>query len=127
MIRPDQESQLVGQGVCFIHTHPKEPLELQDLFQLMKIAPQVEVVGDESIALNNTYIAVDTTLGGVTLTFPPTTDGREFHVTKMTDGGFIKIIPTLPDKILGSDTGLIVYNKYTSLHLKSVPEGYILI
>lgn len=36
MIRPDEESQLVRGSVCFIHTHPKEPLDPQNFVDFVE-------------------------------------------------------------------------------------------
>ena len=121
-ITPNEVDQLVGNGYCFVHVHPKVPLDFTDITQLEAVQPSNPVSGDYELTRADSLVFVDTSAGSVTLTMPLAAKGREFQITKMTGGNAVWIVPTAPDRILGSTVGVALYNQYSSLHFKAV-EG----
>ena len=124
MLTEEQLSQLTGGGECFIHVHPQEPLNFDDHSDLMGSDPIREITSDYTPTVIDFRIRADTTGGDIRITMPPTASGREFQITKKVSANRLFIIPTPPDTIIGSTTGVIVRNAYTSLHCKAVEEGW---
>ena len=122
-----QLSQLVGQGECFIHFHPKDPYGLADRLGLMAAEPVTTVTGDHTLSGREELILVDTTAQSITVTLPVAAKGREYQIVKVSSKNALYIIPANPDTVCGGTSGLVVYNAYTSLHLKAITGGYILI
>jgi len=128
-LTPQQLAQLVGQGECFVHSHPKEALNFNDRLALMKAEP-VSVIGGAEYTLiaRDELILADTTAGSIKITLPPPANGREFQVVKLAAANMLTILPTAPSVVLGSPFGVRVYNQYTSLHFKAISSTeYILI
>lgn len=126
-LSPEQSSQLVGGGECFIHYHPKEILGFTERLELMEATPVINVVGDYTPTRADEIIIVDTSAASATVTLPLASKGREFQIVKGTEQNALYIAPTAPDTIIGSDIGVVVYNAFTSLHFKSITGGYILL
>mgnify|MGYP000849594142 FL=1 len=127
MITPEQLSQLVGSGECFIHTHPREVLGFQDRLDLAG-ATSVATITDPAYAPSpkDEVLLADTTAGNVVITLPRANKGREFQVIKVAGGGSVIVKPTVPDTINGSPEGVVFSNNYTSLRLKAVfGTGYL--
>ena len=122
----EQAAQLIGGGECYIHTHPKEQLNFSDRLELMAAQPINTITGDYTLSRADELVLVDTSAATVTITVPLAENGREFQIVKYADQNALNIDATAPDKILASDR-VIVYNRFTSLHLKAVPGGYIFI
>lgn len=123
----EQFSQLVGGGECHIHTHPKEQLDFSDRLELMLAEPFHEVSSNYTMTKGDELLMVDTTAGDVTITLPLAANGREFQVVKKVNANALFIVPTPTNNIIGSTDGVVVYNRFTSLHIKAIPGGYILI
>ena len=123
VITPNEVDQLVGNGYCYIHTHPKQPLDFSDRLQLMAAEPSTPVSGDYELARGDELILVDTSFGSATITLPPASRGREFQITKMTPQNAVWIVPAASETVLGSEAGVVLYNQYSSLHLKALYDG----
>lgn len=126
---PQQVAQLIGQGECFIHTHPKETLGFEDRLALMSAEP-VSVIGVSEYTLQprDELLLVDTSAGNVTITLPLAARGREFQIVKTKPQNVLAVTPTAPNAVLGTAAGVVVYNQWTSLHFKAVNNSeYILI
>ena len=121
-ITPNEVDQLVGNGYCFVHVHPKVPLDFTDLVQLGAVQPSSPITGDYELTRSDSLVLADTSAGSITVTMPLAARGREFQITKVTPQNALWIVPTAPDRILGSAIGVVLYNQYSSLHLKAV-EG----
>lgn len=121
-LTPNEVDQLVGNGYCFMHVHPKVPLDFSDITQLESVQPSNPITGDYELTRADSLVLVDTSAGSITVTMPLAAKGREFQITKMTPQNALWIVPTPPDRILGSAVGVVLYNQYSSLHFKAV-EG----
>lgn len=127
MIDEAQASQLIGGGECFLHFHPQEPLQFDDAIDLMESAPTITITDDYSPTSNDYLILCDTTNNDIRITMPLAGFGREYQIVKVAEANRVFIDPTSPDHVRGSLTGLIIYNIYTSLHLKAITGGWILV
>lgn len=123
ILTDNEVDQLAGNGYCYIHTHPREPLNFSDRLQLMFVEPTEPVTGDYELTRADELVLVDTSLQSVTITLPLAARGREYRITKMFPQNAIRIVPTAPDRVLGSSTGVVLYNQYSSLHLKALYDG----
>ncbi len=111
-----QHQQLTGQAECYIHTHPRDPLnqasqaELENASRVKPVtaATYSLTAADEQISIAQTC----------TVTLPPAARGKEYHVTLIVSGATLTIVPTSPDTIMG-DTSLVATIRWTSLHLKA--------
>jgi hypothetical protein len=129
----EQVAQLVGGGECFIHIHPKEPLDFTDSLALMAAEPITHVTGVSTYTPTKfeEMLAVDTSVNSVTITLPTAFNGREFYVIKMTPQNRVLVVPTPTDHILGSTLGVEIFNQFTALHFKAIAgvpglaNGYI--
>ena len=86
------------------------------------------VTGDYTLTLADGMIEVDTSTAPVTITLPGAgedlvAEKREFTVKKSTAGNYLRILPTGSDTIDYS-TGVIVYNRGTSLTFRAVTGGW---
>jgi hypothetical protein len=125
MIDSHQEALLIGGGECPLHTHPEDIMNFDDHIDQMDSDPIIEVSSDYIPTDTDFRIRVDTTAGDVIITMPVAANGREYQIMKRFNANRLFIIPTAPDTIIGSETGVIVYNAFTSLHLKAVfGEGW---
>lgn len=125
----EQIAQLTGQGECFLHSHPKELLIFADLVQLMLAEPQTEVSSATYTPTNtDSVLLVDTSAFSVTVTLPALTNGREYKVVKVSPANALYVVPEAPGTVLGSTAGVVLYNDYSSLHLKATAtRGWIAI
>lgn len=114
-LTPYQAAQLTGLGECFIHFHPREPLDQLSQSQLEAATIPKAVTGDYSLTLSDEQILVSTTS---TVTLPPATKGKEYHLTMTSSGTTMTVVPTSPDTVLGTDS-IVVTEQWTSLHLKA--------
>ena len=122
-----QVAQLVGNGECFIHKHPKEVLGFTEILELSQAWPERTIDSDTTLTVGDYHAIVDTSAASVTITLPLASKGREFHITKLTPQNALWIIPTPPDTILGSAVGIVLYNAYSSLHMKATSYDWICI
>lgn len=120
ILTPNEVDQLVGNGYCFTHTHPKAVLDFTDLIQLEAVQPSNIVTNDHTLTRGDSSVLVDTSTNSVTVVMPLAAKGREFQITKMAKQNAIWIVPTAPERILGSTQGVVLYNQYSSIHLKAV-------
>jgi hypothetical protein len=118
-----QHQQLTGQAECYIHFHPRVPLdqtsaaELENATRVKAITlPYTLTAADEQVSVSATG----------TLTLPPVARGKEYHVTLVTAGDTLTIVPTSPDTVMG-DTSLIATVQWTSFHLKADSTNWFLI
>lgn|SRR5574337_509646 len=123
----EQFAQLVGNGECHIHSHPKEQLDFSDRLELMVAEPDRGISSNTTLTKADELVKVDTTTANVTITLPPADKGREFQIVKIATPNVAYVVPTAPDTVLGSATGVVIYNQFTSIHLKAVSGGYILV
>ena len=121
----EQFSQLVGGGECFIHVHPKEPVDFSDVIELQAAEPITVVTGDYTPTKVEGMLLVDTSAGNVTITLPTAFNGREWYVIKMVPQNILFVVPTPPDTILGSTDGVAIYGQFTALHFKAITGGFI--
>lgn len=119
-LTPEQFSQLTGQLECFIHTHPKEPLDFSDRLQLMSVEPTERVTSNYELGRADELVLVDTSLQNVTITLPLAARGREFCVVKMSAANEVRIVPTPPERILGVTTATVLISRYSKIRLKAV-------
>lgn len=119
-LTPEQFSQLTGQLECFIHTHPKEPLDFSDRLQLMSVGPIERVTSNYELSRADELVLVDTSLQNVTITLPLAARGREFCVVKMSAANEVRIVPTPPERILGVTTATVLISRYSKIRLKAV-------
>lgn len=125
MIDSHQEALLTGGGECPLHTHPQEVLDFDDLLDLMAATPVNTVDSDYTPTKGDFIVLVDTSLNDVTITMPLASLGREFHIVKISKANRVFVVPTPPDNLIGSTEGVVIYNRYTSIHMKSIAGGYI--
>ena len=128
----EQIAQLIGGGECFIHIHPKEPLDFTDSLELMAAEPITNVTSPTYTPTKfEEMLLCDTTNNNITITLPLAFNGREFYVVKMAPQHTVYVLPTPPDTILGSTVGVEILNQFTSIHFKAIagvtgiPNGYI--
>ncbi len=126
-LKEDQLAQLIGMGECYIHTHPKELLTFEDRLALAAAEPVFTVTGDFTPTRDTELLQVDTSTTSITITLPLADRGREFQIIKTSEKNALYVVTSGSNTITGSSTGLVVYNKYSSLHLKSVAGGYLLL
>lgn len=126
---PQQVAQLIGQGECFIHTHPKETLGFEDRLALMSAEPvSIIDVSEYTLQPRDELLLVDTSAGNVTITLPLAARGREFQIVKTKPKNILVVAPTAPNTVFGTSTRVAVYNQWTSLHFKAVNNSeYILV
>lgn len=127
MIDESQTAQLVGGGECFLHYHPQEPLNFDDHVDVMASDPVTEVNANYTPTSTDYTILVDTSAGDVTITMPIAANGREYQIVKVSAANRLFIVPAATETIIGSLTGVIVYNIFTSLHHKAVTGGWIFV
>jgi hypothetical protein len=120
-----QIAQLTGGGVCFIHHHPKEVLGFAERLELMEATPVNVVTGDYTLTKADEILLVDTSSASITITMPLAEKGREFQIIKYAPQNALWIVPTAPDTIIGSATGVVLYNQFSSLHFKAVTGGWV--
>jgi hypothetical protein len=121
-----QEAQLVGGAECFIHFHPREPLNREDLEALQASDLVQSVTGDATLDGRFDIIQVDTSTTSITVTLPPAANGKEFQIVKIAAANRVIIVPTGTDTLVGA-TQVNIYNQWTSLRFKAVTGGYILL
>lgn len=119
-ITPDEIDQLVGNGYCYVHVHPKAPLDFSDRLQLMSVEPTERVTSDHTLGRAGELVLVDTSLQNVTITLPLAARGREFCVVKMSAANEVRIVPTPPERILGITTATVLTSRYSKIRLKAV-------
>lgn len=122
-----QLAQLIGYDLCYVHSHPKEILGFSERLELMAAQPPNTIISDYTLTKSDDLILVDTSIGDVTITLPLASQSREFQIVKYSDLNRLFIVPTSPDLVLGSASGIQVNNKYSSLHIKAIVGEYILV
>ena len=125
----DQEfSMLVGLGACPLHYHEPDPATFNDRLQLSSAQPvtNISTAGTYTVTRADELLLCDTSSGIITIQLPVAASGREFQIVKTVEPNALIIKPETGEAITGS-TGLVIYGRYTSLHLKAVVGGYILI
>lgn len=126
----DQEfSMLVGLGACPLHYHEPDPATFNDRLQLSSAQPvtNISASGIYSVTRADELLLCDTSSGIITIQLPAAANGREFQIAKTSAANALIIVPESGDTILGSTEGLVIYGKFTSLHLKAIAGGYILL
>ena len=113
----NEVDQLAGNGYCYIHTHPREPLDFSDRLQLMSVEPTERVTSDYELGRADELVLVDTSLQNVTITLPLAARGREICNVKMSAANEVRIVPTSPERILGITTATVLTNQYSKLRL----------
>lgn len=133
MLSAQETSQLTQGAVCYIHTHPKDILGFEEKLELMfatpiRVAVPIMVPGGGSytVSRGDELVLVDTSSSNVTVVLPPTDNGREFSVTKVSPNNTLFVVPTPPSTIIGAQ-GVQFTGNYTSLRIKAVNQNYILI
>lgn len=116
----NEVDQLAGNGYCYIHTHPREPLDFSDRLQLMLVEPTEPVTGDYELTRADELVLVDTSSQSVTITLPLAARGREFCIVKMSAANEVRIVPTPPERILGITTATVLTSRYSKIRLKAV-------
>ena len=119
-ITPNEVDQLVGNGYCFVHVHPKVPLDFTDRLQLMSVEPTEPVTNDYELGRADELVLVDTSSQNVTITLPSAARGREFCIVKMSAANEVRIVPTPPERILGITTATVLISRYSKIRLKAV-------
>lgn len=121
-------SMLVGLGPCPLHYHEPDPATFNDRLQLSSAQPvtNISTTGTYTVTRADELLLCDTSSGIITLQLPVSANGREFQIVKTAEPNALIIKPEPGEAITGS-TGLVIYGKYTSLHLKAVVGGYILV
>lgn len=122
-LREDEIDQLTGGAECRIHHHPKEFPDIDDLINMQAVNPGRTVTGNTPLGSSDTLILADTSTGNITLTLPPAADGREYQLIKSARQNVMYIVPQAGETVLGSATGLVVYNFGTCIHLKAVTDN----
>ena len=120
---------LTGLGQCPLHYHEPEPATFNSRLQLAAAEPTTDIVaaGTYLVTRADELLLCDTSSGIITVQLPLAARGREFKVVKTAEPNALIILPEAGESITGSFSGLAVYGKYTSLHLKAITGGYILI
>lgn len=127
MLTPQQEHALTNSGDCFDHWHSSDrQARYEDLAAYQQLALLTMAPGDLAIGDKVDFVLADTSTQNVTITLPKAKAGRELSITKVSPSNQLKIQTSGGDKIHGSD-GILVYNYGTSLKLKAVPLGWIII
>jgi hypothetical protein len=119
-----QFQQLTASGECFIHTHPHDALDNTSANELQNATRSRVLTGwDEEPSVTLTYADhfVEVTQSG-TVYLPPATNGKEFHITLISTGCLVLIVPDGTDTILGTISATIT-TQWTSLHLKANETG----
>ena len=116
----NEMDQLAGNGYCYLHTHPRVPLDFSDRLQLMSVEPTEPVTSDYALGRADELVLVDTSLQNVTITLPLAARGREFCVVKMSAANEVRIVPTPPERILGITTATVLTSRYSKIRLKAV-------
>lgn len=125
-LTPEQLAQLVGFGICNIHTHPQEVLGFSDQLSLMRAMPYVAISTTPYSPNSKDFILlVDATAGPVTINLPIADKGREFYVIKTAGSYPVSIVPAAGETIIGSASGVTFSGIGTSIHVKAfVGTGY---
>ena len=121
MLDAYQLAQLTNQSECFIHTHPKVPLDQTSGLELQAAQPIEVVAGGDTLMAAQDIVSIDPAGGSVTLNLPPATRSKEYHITMVGDG-LLTLNPDGTDTICG-ETDAILTVKWTSLHLKANNNG----
>jgi len=118
--------ELIGGGDTRLHFHLEDrtPTHLT-LEQMQSVTNVGTQTGNYTATPQDDIILVDTSAGNVTVTLPLAKGGKEFEPVKAEAANVLYVVPTAPDTILGSATGVIIRNQYDALRLKSVTGGYI--
>lgn len=120
---------LTGLGQCPLHYHEPEPATFNGRLQLAAAQPVtgVSAPGTYLVTRADELLLCDTSSGIITVQLPLAARGREFQVVKTAEPNALIVMPEAGESITGNFSGLIIYGKYTSLHLKAITGGYILI
>jgi len=120
---------LVGLGACPLHYHEPDPATFNDRLQLSPTQPvtTISASGIYLVSRAEQLLLCDTSSGIITIQLPAAANGREFQIAKTSAANALIIVPESGDTILGSTEGLVIYGKFTSLHLKAIAGGYILL
>lgn len=121
MLTDYQEQQLTNQSECFLHTHPRVPLDQLSGFQLQAAQPIAVVTDGYTLTNANDIVSIDPAGGSVSLHLPPATTSKEYHIT-MIGTGTLTLTPEGTDTICGEPDAIITV-QWTSLHLKSDMSG----
>ncbi len=124
MLTEFEHQQLTNQVECYIHTHPRVPLDQSSAAELEN-ATRVKAVTAATYTLtaSDEQISIAQTC---TVTLPPAARGKEYHVTLIVSGATLTIVPNGSDTVMG-DTSLEATIQWTSLHLKADNGNWILI
>lgn len=121
MITEFERQQLTNQAECFIHTHPRVPLDQLSATQLQEATPSLTVADGDTLTAAQDFVSIDPAGGAVTLYLPPAERSKEYHIT-MIGTGTLTITPDGTDTICG-EVDAIMEIQWTSLHLKADNAG----
>lgn len=122
-LNEEEVDQLHGGAECRIHHHPKEFPDLDDLVNMEAVNPGEPITTNETLGNSRSLVVVDTSAGNITITMPPAQNGREYQVIKGAAANVLSIVPSAGETVLGSSTGLQIFNFGTCVHLKSVTSN----
>lgn len=127
MITERQEVALTGKGDCQEHYHLADRATNA---ALQSAAMQASITASPyTVRSDDDFLLVDTSSTSITLTLPPARNGKEYEVIKVAAGNAVFIEPNAAngDTVLGSTTGVVIYNRFDALRLKAITGGWVAI
>lgn len=105
------------------HSHDQIPTHAT-LLQLEALEAQKSVSTSTYTATGeDDYLLCSAT---TTITLPRAINGTEIEIIKSFAGGYVKIVPSGTDLIMGT-TSMTILVQYTACHLKSTSLGWLLV
>lgn len=113
--------QLTGQGECYIHTHPKEPLTQNSSLQLQLNQPILPVVDGATLTYKQDFVSISPAGASVHIYLPPAVKPKEY-VIFMIGSGTVTVHADGTDTISGNATK-ILSRSWSALWIKSDGSG----
>ena len=121
MLTEYERQQLTNQAECFIHYHPRAPLDQTSGIELQASQPAEEITDGSTLTIGQDVVSIDPAGGAVSLILPPAVSSKEYHIT-MIGTGTLTITPDGTDTIVGEPDAVVTL-QWTSLHLKADNNG----
>lgn len=119
------ETQLTGGGECYLHTHPKEPLDENSDLQLQSARRVLTVTSSLTLTKQHTIVLADTTGGTITITFPAAAISKEYTIIKKVGANSLILNPTATEVLAGA-TSVTLTTAYDNKRYKAVAGlGYV--
>ena len=124
MITPEQESQLIGGGEIFLHSHP-HMVTLDQFYRMQELETVVTVTANYTVLSSDYIVYVNTTAGAVTVYLPVAGNGRHVIISRIAGANNVTVQPQSGETVNGASS-YIISTSYSPLRIKAMKGvGYI--